>query len=152
MNKIPSDMSQRLERRLETMRTEGKDTIGDILQLQVVECNTTTGEFLFRGKAAPWMRNLAGTLHGGMCATFIDQCLGLVARCLKDGQGGLTPTLDMALHYLRPLMPDEDVLIRIQVLSVSRSIIHMGAQAYVASKPEKLCISANGTSFFKETK
>lgn len=148
---IPQDMAQRLERRLETIRTEGKNTIGDMLQLRLVACDTDKGEFLIQGKTAPWMRNLAGTLHGGMCATFIDQCLGLVANCLKEGQG-ITPTLDMSLHYHRPPMPGEDVLIRIRFLSMTKSIIHMGVEAYMASNPERLCISGSGTSFFKETK
>lgn len=148
---IPQDMPVRLERRLETIRTQGKDTIGEMMQLRLVECDTQKGEFLIRGSTAPWMRNLAGTLHGGLCATFIDQCLGLVAYCLKEGQG-VTPTLDMTLHYHRPLIPGEDVLIRIRLLSMTRSIIHMGAEAYVASEPERLCISGSGSSFFKETK
>ena len=147
---IPQDMAARLERRMESIRTEGKDTIGDILQLSLVSCYTEKDEILLRGKTAPWMRNLAGTLHGGMCATFIDQCLGLVANCLKEGEG-ITPTLDMTLHYHRPLMPNEDVLIRIRVISVTRSIIHMGAEAYIASNPGRICISGNGTSFLKRT-
>ena len=65
-----------MERRLETIATQGKDTIGDMLQLSLVDCDMEKGEFLIRGKTAPWMRNLAGTLHGGMCDTFVDQCLG----------------------------------------------------------------------------
>lgn len=151
MSKIPQDMAVRLERRLETLRTEGKDTIGDMLQLHIVACDTEKGEFLIRGVTAPWMRNLAGTLHGGMCATFIDQCLGLVAYCMKEGEG-ITPTLDMTLHYHRPPMPGEDLLIRIKLISMTRSIIHMGAEVYMASRPERLCISGSGTSFFKESK
>jgi len=148
---VPQDMKLRLERRLETIRTEGKDTIGDMLRLRLVDCDTQKGEFLIQGKTAPWMRNLAGTLHGGMCATFIDQCLGLVAYCLKEGQG-VTPTLEMTLNYHRPPMPGEDVLIRIRLISMTKSIIHMGAEVYMASNPGRICISGSGTSYFKERK
>lgn len=148
---IPQDMKTRLERRLETIATQGKDTIGDLLQLQLESCDAEKGEFLIRGKTAPWMRNLAGTLHGGMCATFVDQCLGLVAYCLKEGQG-VTPTLDMNLHYHRPPLPGEDVLIRIRLVSMTKSIIHMGAEVYMASNPDRICISGSGTSYFKERK
>ena len=148
---IPLDMKARLERRLETIRTEGKDTIGDMLQLSLVACDTEKGEFLIQGKTDTWMRNLAGTLHGGMCATFVDQCLGLVAYCLKEGQG-VTPTLDMTLHYHRPPMPGEDVLIRIKLVSMTKSIIHMGAEVYMASNPGSVCISGSGTSYFKGSK
>ena len=148
---IPQDMKTRLERRLETIANQGKDTIGDMLQLSLVDCDMEKGEFLIRGKTAPWMRNLAGTLHGGMCATFVDQCLGLVAYCLKEGLG-VTPTLDMTLHYHRPPMPGEDVLIRIRLVSMTKSIIHMGAELYMASNPGRICISGRGTSYFKERK
>ena len=34
---IPQDMKSRLERRLETIHTMGKDTIGDMLQLCLVD-------------------------------------------------------------------------------------------------------------------
>lgn len=148
---IPQDMKARLERRLETIRSEGKDTIGDMLQLQLVSCDTQKGEFLIRGKTDAWMRNLAGTLHGGICATFVDQCLGLVAYCLKEGQG-VTPTLDMTLHYHRPPMPGEDVLVCIRLVSMTKSIIHMGAEVCMASNPGRICISGSGTSYFKERK
>ena len=64
----------------------------------------------------------------------------------------MTPTLDMTLHYHRPPMPGEDVLIRIRLVSMTKSIIHMGAEVYMASNPGRICISGSGTSYFKERK
>ena len=46
-------------------------------------------------------------------------------------------------------MTDEDVLMRIRVLSVTGSLIHLSCEASVASRPEKLCLSCTATYFYK---
>ena len=137
-----------LYRRLEQLHTDGAGTIGDMLELELLGCNTLDGEILMTCKTGPWMRNLAGTLHGGMCATVVDQAMGCVAYCAKPGEG-LAPTVQLQVSYHRPLIPGEDVLIRIQVVSVSRSLIHLSCEAMLASRPEKLCLSGSAVYFFK---
>ena len=137
-----------LRSRLEQLHTGGAGTIGDMLELELLGCNTLDGEILMTCKTGPWMRNLAGTLHGGMCATVVDQAMGCVAYCAKPGEG-LAPTVQLQVSYHRPLIPGEDVLMRIRVLSVTGSLIHLSCEAMVASAPEKLCLSSTATYFYK---
>lgn len=137
-----------LRSRLEQLHTDGAGTIGDMLDLRLLEVDSLQGTVLLRCATAPWMRNLAGTLHGGMCATVVDQTMGCVAYCAKPG-AGIAPTIQLQVSYHRPLIPGEDVLMRIRVLSVTGSLIHLSCEAMVASAPEKLCLSSTATYFYK---
>ena len=137
-----------LRQRLEQLHTDGADTIGDMLALELVGCDVPRGEVLLRCKTGLWMRNLAGTLHGGMCATLVDQAMGCVAYCAKCGEG-TAPTVQLQVTYHRPLIPGEDVLIRIRVVSRTRSLIHLSSEAMEASSPERLCLSSTASYFYK---
>lgn len=137
-----------LKKRLEQLHTDGAGTIGDMLALELIRCDPAAGEILLRCATKDWMRNLAGTLHGGMCATVVDQAMGCVAWCAKPGEG-LAPTVQLQVNYHRPLIPGEDVLIHIRVVSVTKSLIHLACEAMVASAPEKLCLTSTATYFYK---
>lgn len=146
--KLHENFEPLLRQRLEQLHTDGAGTIGDMLDLRLLEVNPEQGEVLLRCGTASWMRNLAGTLHGGMCATVVDQAMGCVAYCAKPG-AGIAPTIQLQVSYHRPLIPGEDVLMRIRVLSVTGSLIHLSCEAMVASAPEKLCLSSTATYFYK---
>ena len=111
-------------------------------------CDMEKGEFLIRGKTAPWMRNLAGTLHGGMCATIVDQAMGFVAYCAKPG-AGIAPTVQLQVEYHRPICPGETVLVEVRLVSATRSLMHLSANVYQEEEPDKLCLSATSVFFYK---
>ncbi|MBP3478208.1 MAG: PaaI family thioesterase [Oscillospiraceae bacterium] len=142
------DISTELRLRLTQLHTAAPGSIGDVLQLELVDFDADAGVYDLRCKTMDWMRNIAGTLHGGMCATLVDQAMGCVAYCAKPGEGA-APTIEMSVSYHRPLIPGEDVLIRVQLVSVSRSLMHLRSAAYLISQPDKLCISASGVYFYK---
>ena len=142
------DISAELQLRLTQLHSAAPGSIGDMLQLELVDFDADAGVYDLRCKTMDWMRNIAGTLHGGMCATLVDQSMGCVAYCAKPGEGA-APTIEMNVSYHRPLIPEEDVLIRVQLVSVSRSLMHLRSEAYLISQPDKLCISASGVYFYK---
>ena len=95
-----------------------------------------------------WMRNIAGTLHGGMCATLVDQAMGCVAFCAKPGEG-IAPTVEMNVTYHRPLIPGEDALIRVRLESAGKHLIHLASEVYCANEPDKLCLASTAVYFYK---
>ena len=137
-----------LRSRLEQLHTGGAGTIGDMLDLQLLEVDSLQGTVLLRCATAPWMRNLAGTLHGGMCATLVDQSMGCVAYCAMPGEG-IAPTIDLQVSYHRPLIPGEDVLIRVKVVSVTKSLMYLSSEASQISRPDRVCITSSATFFYK---
>ena len=43
----------------------------------------------------------------------------------------------------------KEVLIRVRLVSVTRTLIHTTAELYRMDQPDKVCITANATYFFK---
>ena len=142
------NLESELRLRLTQLHSMAPGSIGDQMELELVDCQPEAGVYNMRCKTQNWMRNIAGTLHGGMCATLVDQAMGCVAFCAKPGEG-IAPTVEMNVTYHRPLIPGEDVLIRVELTSVSRHLIHLRSQAFRCSQPDKVCIAATAVYFYK---
>ena len=142
------DLEEKLKVRLEQLHSLVPGSIGDQMQLELVSCEPAEGLYVMRCKTADWMRNIAGTLHGGMCATLVDQAMGGVAYCAKPGEG-IAPTIEMNVTYHRPLIPGEDVVIHVRLESATKHLMHLSAKAYRADDPNKACIAATGVYFYK---
>ena len=137
-----------INRRLRYAQQHLAGTLTAMLDLKLIECNEAENTFVYIGKTAPWMINFHGTLHGGMGATLVDQAMGHTAFCLKQGPG-ITPTIDMDVKYHRPLMADEDVLMRVHLISRTKTLMYISCEAYRASMPDKICVTATATYFYK---
>ena len=137
-----------IQRRLRYLHTDLAETIASYLALELVECSEERNEFVFLGKPKPWMINFNGTLHGGMGATFVDQAMGHIAFCLKPGPG-ICPTVDMNVKFHRPLTVQDPILLRVRLVSRTKSLMHLCCEACRADKPDKVCISATGTYYYK---
>ncbi|MCI6957801.1 MAG: PaaI family thioesterase [Candidatus Faecousia sp.] len=143
-----NEIAALLRRRLEELRTAAPDSIGAFMDFELLSCDSEAGEYVFRCKTMPWMRNILGTLHGGLCATALDQAMGFVAHCIKPGEG-TAPTIQMQVSYHRPLISGEDVIVKVWVVSATRSLMSFRSEAFQASRPEKLCLSGSATYFYK---
>ena len=143
-----SDMESALRRRIAQISADVPGSIGDILHFRLLSCDARAGDYTFSCQTAPWMRNFAGTLHGGLCATILDQAMGFVSYCLKPGEGA-APTVQMEIDYHRPLIPGEEVLVKVHVISVTRSLMNLIAQAMHGANPDKICLSGSGIYFYK---
>ena len=137
-----------VRRRMEYLQKHLQDTISAMVHLELVKCDEANNDYVIKGTPAPWMINFHGTLHGGMCATFVDQAMGHMAFCLKPGPG-ITPTIDMSIKYHRPLMADDEILMHVHLVSQTKTLISLSCEAYRASAPDKICISATATYFYK---
>ena len=145
------DLAQIVKDRIALLHQVVPGSIGEMMDFQLLSCDPEAGTYTLSCKTYPWMRNVAGTLHGGMCATIVDQAMGFISYCVKPGEG-TAPTIQLQVSYHRPLIPGEDVLVNIQMVSVTRSLMSLRCDAALASSPEKLCISASGTYFYKSAK
>ena len=141
-------MEDIVRRRIAEVSTIAPGSIGDQMAYRLLTYSPEHQEYILQCKTLDWMRNAAGTLHGGMCATVVDQAMGFIAYCVKPGEG-IAPTVQMQVNYQRPLIPGEDVRIRVRVISVTKSLMHLYAEAAVASEPDKICLTSTGVYFFK---
>ncbi len=134
--------------RIRIIREGGPDSIAAMMDFQLLGYDGEREEYLLRCKTLPCMRNMNGTLHGGLSATILDQAMGLLSHSVKPGEG-IAPTVQLQVTYHRPLIPGVDVLVKVKVLSVTRSLIHITSEAYSLDATDKLCLSGSGVFFFK---
>ena len=141
-------MEETVRRRIAQITEEVPGSIGDMMHFQLVGCDEEKGDYTMTCETLPWMRNYAGTLHGGLCATILDQAMGFISYCLKRGPG-TAPTVQMEVDYHRPLIPGEEVIVKVHVVTATRSLMNLTAEAVQASHPEKICLSGSGIYFYK---
>ena len=138
----------RLAERLDAIQNRGEGTIGAMLDFRLVDCDPSQGQCTLLCSTQEWMRNMTGTLHGGMCATVVDQAMGCVAYCAMPGDG-IAPTIDLQVSYHRPLIPNRDILVRVTVVSVTKSLLRLSAEACQADSPDRICLTSHATHFYK---
>ena len=143
------DIEEQIRARIVDMHEKVPNSIGDQFRFTLVACDREAGVYTLRCKTKEWMRNPAGILHGGMGATILDQAMGMVCFCLKRGVGVCT-TVQLEADYHRPIMTGESILVKVHVISVTRSLINMTAELVQPSKPDKISVSGSAIFFYKE--
>lgn len=141
------DLAEKVRRRIAQVDASIPGSIAEMLRFEVV--GEDKGDIVMTCGTMPWMRNSAGTLHGGLCATILDQAMGFVSCCLKEGND-IAPTVQMSISYHRPLHPGEQVIVKVHVVSVTHSLMNLAAEASQATCPEKICLSGSGMYFVRQ--
>ena len=145
---MEKDLAQIVRDRIAELHRIAPNSIGDQMQFEVLRYDEMARCYHMRCRTFDWMRNGPGTLHGGMCATVVDQAMGFVAYCIKPGKG-IAPTVQMQVEYHRSLIPGENLLVDVYVVSTTRSLMHLRAEAYMLTMPDKVSLTASATYFFK---
>ena len=140
---IPENFPQILQERIRLVSQEAPGSIGDQMEYKLLRWDPERQEATMTCRTLPWMRNFAGTLHGGLCATVVDQAMGFVSNALRGGHA-VVPTVQLSVNYHRPLLPGGEVLVKVRLESATRRFMTLTAQASQIQAPEKLCISATG--------
>ena len=148
MEQTTLSMEDKIRARLAAIHELAPGSIGAQMDYTLLKWDETTKECTMLCHTFDWMRNIPGTLHGGMCATVVDQAMGFIAYCLKSGQG-TAPTVQMSVDYHRPLIPGEDVLVKVKIVATTRSLMRLSAEAMPASDPHRVCLTSTATYFNK---
>ena len=146
---MPYTVEYGLKKYVEIMRTNYSGTIAEMLHFEVVSCDDEAETYVLRCKTAPWMCNHYGTLHGGICATIMDQAMGMVCSCLKKGYGSCT-TVQLETDYHRPIPTGDDILVQVHVMCVTRLLVNMTAEIIHPSKPNKFCVTGSAIFFYRD--
>lgn len=124
------------------------NSVGDRFNFELRKFDESTGEYIFRCVTSSWMQNVAGKLHGGITATIADQAMGYVVFSLIP-LGSSAATAQMNLNYMRPLVPEESLTVKVKVMSLGKTLIHLFCQISHESDPGKVCMSATSVYSFK---
>ena len=146
---MPYTVEYGLKKYIEIMYRDYGGTIAELLKFQVVSCDEDKETYVLKCQTEPWMCNHYGTLHGGMCATIMDQAMGMVCSCLKKGFGTCT-TVQLETDYHRPVTVDEDIVVQVHVMSVTKSLINMTAELLQESKGGKVSVTGSAIFFYRD--
>jgi uncharacterized protein (TIGR00369 family) len=100
------------------------------------------GRVTFAMNAEEWMANPVGVIHGGMTATLLDTVMTL-AVMTKLPRERVCTTLDLSLHYVRPLFPTGEKIVAEGI------VVHTGATVGTAEGKlydERRRLIAHGTA------
>ena len=146
---MPYTMEYGLKKYVEILGSNYTGTIADMLKFEVVSCDEEHDNYTLKCRTEPWMCNHYGTLHGGICATIMDQAMGMISSCLKKGYGTCT-TVQLESDYHRPIPPGEDILVHVHVMSITRSLINLTCELCNPDRPGKNYVTGSGIFFFRE--
>jgi len=99
-----------------------------------VEKDSVTFQFTVRKE----MTNPVGTLHGGVIAAMIDDCMGVTFFVM--GLEYFYPTINLNIDYFNPTGEGKTVFVRTQVVKQGKTIINMKAE--VLSERKRLLAQA----------
>lgn len=140
--------AQELEKILELLHEKAPDSIGDLLRLRVGQCDPQAGVYTLYARVEPWMCNPYGTLHGGIISTMMDQAMGVLAIWMT-GAKAHTPTVQLNLTFHHPLLPSQRTVLRVHTDAITRTMLHLRAEAYNEQEPQRLCASATGIFYIR---
>ena len=146
---MPYTVEYGLRKYIEVLRSNYSGTIADMLKFEVVSCDEENDNYVLTCKTEPWMCNHYGTLHGGLCATIMDQAMGMVCSCLKKGYGTCT-TVQLESDYHRPIPAGDDIIVQVHVMSVTRVLMNLTAEIIHPDKPNKYAVTGSGIFFFRD--
>ena len=146
---MPYTVEYGLRKYIEILRSNYSGTIADMLKFNVVSCDEENDNYVLSCKTEPWMCNHYDTLHGGLCATILDQAMGMVCSCLKKGYGTCT-TVQLESDYHRPIPAGDDILVQVHVMSVTRVLMNLTAEIIHPDKPNKYAVTGSGIFFFRD--
>lgn len=135
-----------IQNRVNWVNTAAAGTVCGDLGLQLLEAWPERGEYLFLSHTNERMRNVIHTFHGGCAALVADQAMGIVANSTFS-EDGHAPTSQLCVNFHRPMIAGEDLRVFVRIVNISRRQIHMSAEIYRVSEPEKLCASASSVFF-----
>ena len=144
-------LEEKVRNRIAELKEIAPGSIGVQMDYRVLGYDEGEKEITMVCRTLEWMRNGFGSLHGGMCATVVDQAMGFVAHCCKM-DAGTAPTVQLSVDYHRPLVPGEEVLVKVKVISVSRNLMRFTSEAYRMCAPDKLCLTGSSIFFNKPEK
>ncbi len=116
------------------------------------------GSVAFSMRAEEWMCNPAGVVHGGMTATLLDTVLTL-AIMSKLPAGSSAQTIDMNVHYVRPILPTGETIVAEgkavhvgSTIGTAEARVHNAAGKLIAHGTATLAIIDNATMAARMTK
>lgn len=115
--------------------------------ITLVEEDGPAGTLLFACHTDDSMSNPMSIVHGGVTASLVDSCMGIV--CAAQSGGLPTPTITMTVNYARPVPLNADIRVRVCTVRIGSTSGQLSAQVFLAGQPEEILVTATGVYSIK---
>jgi len=97
-------------------------TFNTMLDCHYESCDFEKRRLVLSMQGVHWMANPGDMLHGGVSASVLDMCMGLLCRYCSGGY--MTPTIDLTVSFLKPAPYDRKLFIEAEVTRRGLNICH----------------------------
>ena len=126
-----------------TCRTQAPEGIGAMLDFEFVSCDADAGTCSLSHLVQEREINIYDTLHGGIITWLMDSGMGMLTRAYTGFE--ILVTLDIHVHFLRPVYAGETVVVSSRVTRKGSKLVFTTSELHVG---EKLCATADAI-FYK---
>lgn len=134
----PKKFKENLEFSIWEVKENKAGKVNSLLCPTLVGCDPDTMSAEFRFNVDDRLLNRAGQLHGGMAAAMFDFSMGVLTRHAIELT--FAPTIELNITYFRPVMADEDVIIRAKVENAGSRITHLSAEMFIEKTGKRAAI------------
>lgn len=140
------DLEKNIKITMEKIK-EQPGRLNEMMNIEYIECNAEERTVTFELPLFDWQMNPKDVLHGGITATMMDLSLGLFANCICWQVGGFfSPTVSLNINYLQPILLNDQILIKTQLVSSGSSLLTLNGEARIKGSNR---IAATATATYK---
>ena len=114
-------------------------TIMDRLNCRYSSGSLADRQASFLADTAPWMGNPMGIVHGGVTATILDTCMGLLGNALNRGSR-LLVTVNLNVSYVQAVRVGMKLMILTEAVHVGKNIISLRGEIFEEGAPDKVLV------------
>jgi len=83
-----------------------------------------------------------GVIHGGVITATLDNASGWAVRCHEEWTVGMSmATLDLRIDYMRPAVPNEDLVVQAECYRLTRNIAFVSGIAHQGDRDDPVATS-----------
>lgn len=114
-----------------------------MMKPEFVKCSAKEKSLTLYYDVEKWELNPQGIMHGGMLTTAIDNTYGTLTHFYAGNK--FITTVELSMHFLKPLREGDRLEITVKANSVGRTIINLSAEGRIKNKDNLLAVTSSAT-------
>lgn len=114
-----------------------------MMKPEFVKCSASEKSLTIYYDVEKWELNPQGIMHGGMITTAVDNTYGMLTHFYAGNK--FITTVEMSMHFLKPLFEGDRLEITVKANSVGKTIINLSAEGRIKNKENILAVTSSST-------
>ncbi|MDO4493056.1 MAG: PaaI family thioesterase [Clostridia bacterium] len=119
--------------------------VGALLPFTLIRCSAKEASLEVAYVPEPWVRNMNGTIHGGILMTLFDSAMGTLVKCFTGEMS--TPTLNLSVNFSSPGYLSNTLRFAVHIEHCGAHSVQLQGRCYPENDPERTVATAQGVFF-----